>query len=407
MIVNKRRIVLSNKIYPLFAGLSGDLIFYIAINTLFLTEVKHFSALEISSLTTISIFVMLILNPLVMKIINKIGALNSVRVGVTVLFLGAFLITVGNNYFTILIGSILYESYAYFKYMDAVILRKNLAFLKEEDRFLEIQNKYTLIYAVVTMFTAFISGFLFNINPYLPMIGCLIFCIINLFLVNFLYEVKTPNNKVIKKDKRKVKITHLVFLLLLLFAIGYSIIDLGQNNSKLFIQYKLDSFLTLENVSIILTIIISASRIARVLANYFFITIYEKYKSKILSIIGYSLLISFTLILIGNFLPFKIFGIILMSIGFCMFLAIRDPFDNYIKELLLDNTNPSDHEVMKNKLNFTRKLGKLIVSGLITLILLKDNLTYVMVFLLGLSCFSLVIVYEIYKILRKNIKYNY
>ena len=94
-----------------------------------------------------------------------------------------------------------------------------------------------------------------------------------------------------------------------------------------------------------------------------------------------------------------------MSIGFCLFLAIRDPFDNYIKELLLKNTTPNDHEVMINKLNFTRKVGKLIVSGLITLILLKDNLTFVMVFLLGLSCFSLVIVYEIYKILKKK-KYS-
>ena len=402
MVVNKKRIVLSNKIYPLFAGLSGDLIFYIAINTLFLTEVKGFSALEISSLTTISIFVMLILNPLVMKIINKIGALNSVRVGVTVLFLGAFLITVGNNYFTILIGSILYESYSYFKKMDTVILRKNLTFLKEEDKHLEYESKGSLIYAIVTMFTSFVSGFLFNLNNYLPMICCLIFCLINLFLVNFLYEVKTPNNKVIKKDKRKVKITHLVFLILLLFAVCYAIIDLGQNNSKLFIQYKLDSFLSLENVSIILTLIVSASRIVRVVANYFFITIYEKYKSKILSIIGYSLLISFVLILIGNFIPFKVFGIILMSIGFCTFLAIRDPFDNYIKELLLNNTKQEDHEIMINKLNFTRKLGKLIISSLITLILLKDILTYVMIFLLGLSCFSLVIVYEIYKILKKK-----
>ncbi len=199
------------------------------------------------------------------------------------------------------------------------------------------------------MLTAFISGFLFNINPYIPMIGGLIFCVINLF-----------------------------------------------------IQYKLNSFLTLGNVSIILTVIVSASRITRVLANYFFIKIYEKYKSKILSIIGYSLLISFTLILIGNLIAFKIFGIILMSIGFCLFLAIRDPFDNYIKELLLNNTNPSDYEIMMNKLNFTRKVGKLIISSLITLILLKDNLTYVMAFLLGLSCFSLVIVYEIYKILKKK-----
>lgn len=314
--------------------------------------------------------------------------------------MGAFLITVGNNYFTILIGSILYEAYAYFKKMDTIILRNNLSFLNEKDRYLEYESKGSLVFAVVTMLPALISVFLFNLNPYLPMIGCLIFCVINLFLVNFLYEVKISNEKEIKKDKRKVKITHLVFLLLLLFAIGYSIIDLGQNNSKLFIQYKLDSFLTLENVSILLTLIVSISKLSRVLANYFFLTIYEKYKSKILSIIGYSLLISFTLILIGNFISFKIFGIILMSIGFCLFLAIRDPFDNYIKELLLDNTNPSDHEIMINKLTFARKVGKLIVSSLITLILLKDNLTYVIVFLLGLSCFSLVIVYEIYKILN-------
>ena len=153
----------------------------------------------------------------------------------------------------------------------------------KKDRFLDIQNKYTFIYAVVTMLSALISGFLFNIYPYIPMIGGLIFCVINLF-----------------------------------------------------IQYKLNSFLTLGNVSIILTVIVSASRITRVLANYFFIKIYEKYKSKILSIIGYSLLISFTLILIGNLIAFKIFGIILMSIGFCLFLAIRDQFDNFIKELLLD-----------------------------------------------------------------------
>ena len=94
-----------------------------------------------------------------------------------------------------------------------------------------------------------------------------------------------------------------------------------------------------------------------------------------------------------------------MSIGFCMFLGIKDPFENYIKDLLLNNTNPVDHEVVINKLNYVRKIGRLVVSSLITLILLKDSLFYVMVFLLGLSCFSLVIVYEIYKLLKKK-KYS-
>ena len=35
-----KRIKFSNKIYPIFYGLSSDLIFFIAINTLFLTSVK-------------------------------------------------------------------------------------------------------------------------------------------------------------------------------------------------------------------------------------------------------------------------------------------------------------------------------------------------------------------------------
>lgn len=404
MVVNKKRIVLSNKIYPLFAGLSSDLIFFLAINTLFLTEVKGFSALEISSFTTISLLVMIILNPLVMKIINKIGALNSVKLGVIFLFLGAFLITFGVNYITILLGYIFYEAFYYFKKMDTVLLRKNLLFLHEEEKQLEIESYHSLIYAVVTMFTTFVSGLLFNLNNYLPMICCLIFCFINIILVNFLYEVKTPN-RVIKNSKRKIKTTHLVFLILLLFSITYAIIDLGQNNAQLFIQYNLGSFLSINDVAIYLSIIISASRITRVIVNYSFINIYNKYENRVLSIIGYALILSFSLIILGSFITPKIVGIVLMSIGFCMFLGIKDPFENYIKDLLLNNTNPVDHEVVINKLNYVRKIGRLVVSSLITLILLKDSLFYVMVFLLGLSCFSLVIVYEIYKILKKK-KYS-
>ena len=84
---------------------------------------------------------MIILNPLVMKIINKIGALNSVKLGVIFLFLGALLITFGVNYITILLGYIFYEAFYYFKKMDTVLLRKNLLFLHEEEKQLEIAKK--------------------------------------------------------------------------------------------------------------------------------------------------------------------------------------------------------------------------------------------------------------------------
>ena len=41
------------KIYPWYFGMVGDLLFFIAIDTLFLDVVKHFSAAEIVSLTSL------------------------------------------------------------------------------------------------------------------------------------------------------------------------------------------------------------------------------------------------------------------------------------------------------------------------------------------------------------------
>ena len=43
-----------NKIFPWYNGLSSDLLFWVAIDTLFLTVVKKFNAAQIVSLTTLS-----------------------------------------------------------------------------------------------------------------------------------------------------------------------------------------------------------------------------------------------------------------------------------------------------------------------------------------------------------------
>lgn len=49
-----------NAIFPWFRGLNGDLLFFIAINTLFFTVVKNLSSFEISLLSTVSLIVCLI-----------------------------------------------------------------------------------------------------------------------------------------------------------------------------------------------------------------------------------------------------------------------------------------------------------------------------------------------------------
>ena len=181
-IKNDKRMRLSNKIYPIFSGFSGDLLFWVAINTIFLTTVKGFSAAQISSLTTIGNLVTILLYPIAFKIIKKIGNIKSIKLGTILLLCSSLLLTFSNKYFIILFGHILYDAAFLFKNMDNVILRKNLKYENREKDYIKMQNKSSFIYSFLTMLIAFIAGILFNINNYLPMILCIAFCVLNIFL---------------------------------------------------------------------------------------------------------------------------------------------------------------------------------------------------------------------------------
>lgn len=403
-IKNDKRMRLSNKIYPIFSGFSGDLLFGVAINTIFLTTVKGFSAAQISSLTTIGNLVTILLYPIAFKIIKKIGNIKSIKLGTILLLCSSLLLTFSNKYFIILFGHILYDAAFLFKNMDNVILRKNLKYENREKEYIKMQNKSSFIYSFLTMLIAFIAGILFNINNYLPMILCIAFCVLNIFLSNFLYEYKsdTCNEEKEKNIKDKLPITSMIFLILLLYAILYATIDLGQVNSKLFIQYKLSSFLDVSKVSIILSLIIAISRIVRVVSDYFFTKHCKGENKKILYKIGYALIIAFIFIIFGSLSNFKVIGIALMALGFFVFLGVRDLFANYMKTLLLNSCNEEYHEQAITYLTLSRKVGKFLISTLITLLLLRIDMLYIMILLLIISFLNILIIKKIYKLVERK-----
>ena len=114
------------KIFPWFSGLSKDLLFWVAINTLFLTVAKKLTISQIVSLTPISLIVCIVLQIPLLKIIKKIGNTNAVRVGAFLLLLSSILLTFGNCYIVILIGKITYEIAFTFKNMANAVLENNL-----------------------------------------------------------------------------------------------------------------------------------------------------------------------------------------------------------------------------------------------------------------------------------------
>lgn len=393
-----KKIKLSNKIYPLFFGFSGDLLFWIAINTIFLTTVKGFSAAQISSFTTIGNLIAIILYPISIKIIKKIGNIKSVKLGTILLLSSALVLTLSNQYAITLIGHILYDLAFFFKNMDNVILRKNLKYENREKEYIKVQNKSSFIYSFLTMIIAFMAGFLFNINNYLPMILCICCCMFSLILAHFLYEYKDDKyNEIIEGNiKDKLSFTKIIFFILLLYASVYATIDLGQANSKLFIQYKLSSFLDSGKVAIFLSCIIAISRVVRVGSNYIFTKYCKGENSKLLYKIGYALIIAFICIILGSLMNFKFIGICFMALGFFVFLGTRDLFANYMKTVLLNNCNEEYHEQAITYLTLSRKAGKFIISGLITLLLLKIDMLYIMMLLLLIATLNIFIIKKIY-----------
>ena len=398
--VEEKKIIRSNKLFPLFSGLTADLLFWAAINTLFLTNVKGFTSAQISFLVSFGLVSTILFQPLSYKIIKKIGNINSVKLGTVLLFLGSFMITFSKQYYLIVIGESLYELAFLFKNMDSVILKNNLKYMKQEKEFLDYQSKASMVYSVVTMIISFAAGVIFNLNNYLPMILCTVFCFCNMIFSNFLYEVpKTEELKQKKKSKKSFKASKLVMFLFILFAFSYSIIDLGQSNSKLLLLYNMNEIMSYSQVALILSLIIAISRVVRVFSNYLFPRLLKKNDKNVLSKLIIRLALADFIIIIGNFIPLKVIGIGLIAIGFFTFLALRDPLQNYIRTMVLDNCDVAQQEKAINYLTLSLKLGKFLISVIITIILLRYDVVYAIFLMLVIAILDLLLCSKINKLL--------
>ena len=406
--VNQKKLDRSVKIYPLFYGLTADLVFWIAINTLFLTTVKHLSAAQINSIEAIGMTGGLLFQLVLVKIVRKIGNLNSVKLGVVLLFLSALLNTISTRYIGFLIAELCYVIGFVFKNMDNVILIKNLKYLNRSDEYIKYQTKGSTIYSLITLLISVASGFLFNINPYIPMAICLVICFINIILTIFIYEVPVDNLEESKEYKLDSKFfTKMVILMILLYGLFYAMIDCGQKNSKLFIQFDLQNLFQLDKVAIYMGVFIFISRVARLSSNLLFLKTYDKLndklKNKMLFLLEGGLALAFLLLLIGHFVG-KIYGVYIMSLGFFLFLTVRDPFDNLMRKTLFENSREDVHDKIVNYINVCRKIFTLIYSTIIAFMLVKLSYVYVMSLLLLTTLFFLIIVIKIYNLITKGDK---
>ncbi len=396
-----------NKIFPWYDGLSGDLLFWVAIDTLFLTVVKNFTASQIVSLTSISMIINILLQVPLLKIIHKIGNTKSVRLGSFLLLISSILLTFGRNYITIVIGKIFYEMSFTFQNMINAVLKNNLELQHTENEYIKYRTKANTIYAAVTMIISFVASIMFNINNYLPMIGCITFCVICFILSWYMVDYSKDNKKPIEKNKEtgkgKIKYTKIIIFILLSYGLFYPMVNSGQSNGKLFIQQELLKLYDVEKTSLVIGAILCVSRIVRLLSNIKFDKIHKKYEDKVGIMLPVGLLISLILMLIGyNVSNMPVMKFVIMGFGYVIILFIRDPFKVYMQDLALKNTDKNRQQTLLTTMELSRKIVRTIISLSFTTILLKYPMILVISILTVLSIIEIFVSIYLYKIIINN-----
>lgn len=387
-----KKINRSIKIYPLFAAFTGDLIFFVPIDTLFLTLVKGLNASQITAMTMVALIICIVFQKVILAIVKKIGNVNSLRLGAMMLIIASLLLTFGKSFIAMLLYKSIHELAVMFLNMDEIILKNNLKKVDRRDNYFKIRNKSKIIYSIITLFTALVAGEMFNIDHYLPMYLSIIIYVLVLGTAFLYYEAKTEDEEEVKKEHTKIKVTTIIFYIMLSNAVFYSIIKMGQNNSKLFMQYDFQKFLSIEMVTYYITTIVFISRIARLVGNIIFGKIYLKIKDKMSIILTICLALAFALLITGHFINSNfICKVIIMSLGFFLILAIRDSFQTYIEDVALTISNKDEQQEIIIKIEVYRRLGTLILSAIFTLILMKYELIVIEFILLGLSIIEIFI----------------
>ena len=188
------------RLYPIYKMLSWDLLFYYSIVFLFMTQTKNISAADfLLAESFYPLFKSLLLvNATIL--IEKIGKRKSLILANSFLFLSTLTYILSVNFVGILIG----EFFSAVGFVIKGICESNMLYdsLDRNNKrgwlFSKIEGRASSWYYYIDAVASIISGFLFAINGYIPMVLCLF---INLVSVILAYKFEEVENNDDKKEK--------------------------------------------------------------------------------------------------------------------------------------------------------------------------------------------------------------
>lgn len=173
------------KLFPKYRQISRDFLFFYTINILFLIQVKNISASNIVLIDTFYALFVVIAQIPASFIIDKIGRKKGMILGNTLNILYLILIMTSKNLYSLILAEIASSlAFSLKDIAEPAILNESIDLQKEEKskKFARIQAKAISGYYLLSAISIAISGFLFGINPYIPMFLALIIVFVSLIM---------------------------------------------------------------------------------------------------------------------------------------------------------------------------------------------------------------------------------
>lgn len=169
------------KIYPFYKLFAWDLLFYYAIVYLFLTQIKGISASQVLLIDSFyGIFRIVFQIPCVC-VVDYLGKQKSLLLGNIFVSISILLLIIGNS-FIVLIFLHLIQAIGYNlkSICEPTLLADSIPESSSASKiFSKIDGKGSSYYYMFNAISSITTGFLYVLNPYIPMIMCFIACLIS------------------------------------------------------------------------------------------------------------------------------------------------------------------------------------------------------------------------------------
>ena len=397
------------KIFPTYKKLSWDFIFFYTINFLFLTQVKGIEPADIVLINSFYYLFGILIQVPATLIIEFLGRKNSIIFANILNCIYMVVIIFSKNIFNLIIAEIIRSlAFAIKGSTEPSLLNASIPPTKKKSQiFARINEKGMSGYYIINSISTVLAGFLYNINPYIPItLSLTVLVIVTILSTKFIEPVKKKKKnlsanlnqiKDLKESFQFVLKSERVKSLILYSSLMTGVLSiLGNYEISLLEELEISSAYlgTIFAFLGILTSIITKDQ------EYF----HKKYRNKSLSVLGFLVVLSCILSGFAGIISkeFKVF-IILIIISYMIKYACSGIYHALIEKYLSNFTNKDIDTKVFTVNNLIRSIASAVV-GIMASFLLDRMDTAICMIVIGTIFFILMILMNRYMKTRVGLK---